>query len=133
MRTARGTGHALSGRITRTTTGGAVNKVLKLALVTAFAFVSVAVRGADITAPEERAELRQRADAYQSERARNRDFQPGEGRLPPGERGEAPPKHKNPHAKSGTKPKPKATHKTSASKTDKAVSSLKKIPGAFVR
>jgi hypothetical protein len=112
--------------------GGPVNKRFGLAFVSVLALGSIAASAADTA--EERSELRQRAEAYQSERARNPDFQPGEGRLAPEQRSEAPPKRQKAQAQSGSKKRARrAATQTTRDKAKKTVTSLKKIPGAFVR
>jgi hypothetical protein len=109
-----------------------VNKLFGLAFVSALALGSFAASAADTA--DERSELRQRAEAYQSERARNPDFQPGERRLTPEQRSEAPRKRPKAQAKSASKKGAKSAKKTTGrDKAKKTVRSLRKIPGAFVR
>ena len=88
---------------------------------------------ADNLGDKEAAELRQRAQEFQNQRARDPDFQPGEGRsaAEPGHASAGPAKR---HAA-----KPKApVKKTEAKepmkeKAARKARSLKNIPGAFVR
>ena len=109
-----------------------MNKLFSVALVSTLALGSLAARAAD--SADERSELRQRAEAYQSERARNPDFQPGDGRLTPQQRAEKPPKRQKAHAKRVSKNQAKSGQtETRRAKAAKRVRSLKKIPGAFVR
>jgi hypothetical protein len=109
-----------------------VNKLFSIALVSTLALGSLAARAADTA--EERSELRQRAEAYQAERARNPEYQPGEGRLTPQQRTEMPPKRQKAHAKRASRSQAKSgPTETRRAKAAKRVRSLKKIPGAFVR
>jgi hypothetical protein len=105
-----------------------MKNVFSVALVAALALGSISARAADT---EERSELRQRAEEYQSQRARNPEFQPGEGRLTPQQPAERPKRHK---ANRSTKNQAKSGQpETRRTKAAKKVRSLKKIPGAFVR
>jgi hypothetical protein len=95
---------------------------------------------------EERSELKQRADAFQAERARNPDFQPGEARLnrTPGQlptdasepkvRAKATKGTKGAKAKQAKATKSKAQRaEKPAQKKKKRGRSFKDLPGAFVR
>jgi hypothetical protein len=103
----------------------AIFVTLAAALVTAGSAWS-----ADNLGEQEAAELRQRAQEFQNQRARDPDFQPGEGRSAP-----------EPERASGKRAKKHAAGATArAKKTQakepleaKAKRSLKNIPGAFVR
>ena len=102
-----------------------MKKIITIVLA-GFAAASLCASAAELT-DQDRAELRQRAQEFQNERARNPEFQPGEGRA-------APPAAA-PHER---KPKKHAAHKTQKKKTmgEKAAAkarSVKNIPGAFVR
>ena len=110
-----------------------MNKLLSTALVCMLTLGALAARAAD-DGTEERSELRQRAEELQAQRARNPDFQPGEGRLSPEQRADAPARSQKPHAKRGSQ-KQANTAKTGTrrERTAKRVRSLKKLPGALVR
>ena len=118
-----------------------MNKFFSVACVASLALACVCASAGEMSS-EERSELKQRADAFQAERARNPDFQPGEGRLnrPSAElRPEA-------TAKKGRAKTAKGTRSTKAAKAAKVQRSgakpdrkrkrgrsLKDLPGAFVR
>jgi hypothetical protein len=129
-------------------------KNLSSIVVAAIALGSFGAAAADLT-EHERAELRQRAQEYQSERTRDPNFEPGEARLnrEPGElraparsqRSEASSRSKSPKASKASKSskahsgerKARASEKTHA-KRDKPrirdrVKQIKKLPGALVR
>ena len=58
---------------------GLVKTLLTMAIASTIALGAIPAHAAD--GAEERSELRQRAEVFQAERARNPDFQPGQGRL----------------------------------------------------
>ena len=89
--------------------------------------------GADNLGDQEAAELRQRAQEFQNERARNPDFQPGEGRsAQEPEHAGAKPAKKRAAKPRGSVKKTEAKEPMKAKAARKA-RSLKNIPGAFVR
>ena len=98
-------------------------------IAVALGAASAGAWSADNLGEKEGAELRQRAQEFQNERARNPDFQPGEGRSAP--------EADRPAKRSKRAAKPEATTaKTKEPMKDKAARkarSLKNIPGAFVR
>lgn len=78
---------------------------------------------------QERAELRQRAEEFQNQRARNPDFQPGEGRstAQPADRIDHKARHtKKLHAST------KHRKETASEKSERKLRSVKNLPGAFV-
>ena len=88
---------------------------------------------ADNLADPEAAELRQRAQEFQSQRARDPDFQPGEGRSAP-EPEQASGKHSKKRAAKAHAPVKKSEAKEPMKeKASRKARSLKNIPGAFVR
>lgn len=110
-----------------------MNTLLITALVSVMTLGSSAARAAD-SGTEERSELRQRAEELQAQRARNPDFQPGEGRLNPEQRAGAPARSGKSHAKRGPQKQAKtAKTGTQRERAAKRVRSLKKLPGALVR
>jgi hypothetical protein len=109
-----------------------VNQLIPLALVSLFAVASVCASGAELTS-EDRSELRQRADELQAQRARNPDYQPGEGRQnPPAAEAPKARSHARNNASKKTVAK-SAPPETRRAKVARKARSLKKIPGAFVR
>jgi hypothetical protein len=112
-----------------TIVGGIVNTLIPLALASSFAVACACASAAELT-NEDRAELRQRADELQAQRARNPDYQPGEGRLNP-QPTQAPRAHAR-HTSKKTVAK-SAPPETRRAKVARKARSLKKIPGAFVR
>jgi hypothetical protein len=127
-----------------------MNKTYSAVLFSIFAMGSVCSFAADLSG-DERSELRQRAETFQAQRARNPSFEPGEARLPR-ERGDlrldrqtsdVKPRHtKMPKGAKGTKgmkAKKTSAKKTSAkitkakAKQGKSPRSLKNLPGALVR
>jgi hypothetical protein len=101
-----------------------------LFIAAAWAAASAGAWSADNLAEKEGAELRQRAQEFQNERARNPDFQPGEGRSAPAA--------DHPTAKRSkrvAKPEAKVakTQEPMKAKAARKARSLKNIPGAFVR
>jgi hypothetical protein len=107
-----------------------VNKLIAVALMSLFAAASV--RAAELS-NEDRTELRQRADELQAQRARNPEFQPGEGRLNPS--AAATPRKTTRHARGAAKKTSakSAPPETRRAKVSKKARSLKNLPGAFVR
>ena len=115
--------------------------LIAFALVSGFALASATASAAELTDPD-RSELRQRAEAFQAERSRNPNFQPGEGRLSP-QTADSPPRQargvKKTAAKSAKREaraeKTEATAKpeTRRQKAAKKARSLKNVRGAFVR
>jgi hypothetical protein len=78
---------------------------------------------------KEGAELRQRAQEFQNQRARNPDFQPGEGRSI-AEAGQPAPKRS---ARRAANAKIDKTQEPLRDKARRKARSLENIPGAFVR
>jgi hypothetical protein len=85
---------------------------------------------ADNLGDNEGAELRQRAQEFHNERARDPDFQPGAGRSAP-EAHHPTAKRSKRAAKSA--PKVAKTKEPMKTKAARKARSLKNIPGAFVR
>ena len=108
-----------------------MNRLSTIAMFLTVALSALSAHAAD-SAADERSELRQRAEAFQAERARNPDFQPGEGRLN-AQRGEVQPKRERQARLVKIQPAKNAAKKTTREKAAKRVRSLKKLPGAFVR
>ncbi|MDB5904803.1 MAG: hypothetical protein JWM26_3681 [Betaproteobacteria bacterium] len=107
-----------------------MNKLIAVALMSLFAVASVCA--AELS-NDDRSELRQRADELQAQRARNPEYQPGEGRLNPP--AAAAPKARA-HARRGAARKTaakSAAPETRRAKAAKKARSLKNLPGAFVR
>jgi hypothetical protein len=105
-----------------------MNRTIAIALAAVFGAASLSASGAELT-DQDRSELRQRAQEFQNERARNPDFQPGQGRINP-EPADTGAKRSARATKAKAAGKPKETRRQKAAKK---VRSLKKIPGAFVR
>jgi hypothetical protein len=99
-----------------------VNRIA-LVLAAGFAAVSICASAADLT-DHDRSELRQRAEAFHAERARNPEYQPGEGRL--NRQPDATP------ARSARASKRHAVAKTGETRRHKAARKIRNIPGAFV-
>lgn len=108
-----------------------MNRLMTIAIASTLALGAISAGAAD-SAADERSELRQRAEAFQAERARNPDFQPGEGRLN-AQRSDVQPKRDRQARLVRNKPAKTAAKETRREKAAKRVRSLKKIPGAFVR
>jgi hypothetical protein len=106
-----------------------VHKLIAVALLSVFAVASV---GAAELSNEDRTELRQRAGELQAQRARNPEYQPGEGRLNPP--AAAAPKARTHARRAGKKTAAEpAAPQTRRGKVAKKARSLKNLPGAFVR
>jgi hypothetical protein len=104
-----------------------VNKLIAVLPIVIASF-SVAAFAGELS-NEDRSELRQRADAFQAERARNPDYQPGEGRLNR-QSADAPPRAVRTSRKGAAD---SAKPDTRRHKAAKKARSLKNLPGAFVR
>ena len=103
--------------------------ISRLFIAAIWAAASAGAWSADNLGEQEGAELRQRAQEFQNQRARNPDFQPGEGRSAP--EADHPEKRSKRAAKSQAKvAKTKEPMKEQVSRKAR---SLKNIPGAFVR
>ena len=135
-----------------------MNRLYSAVLVAILGFGSICSFAADLSG-DERSELRQRADAFQAERARNPSFEPGDGRLArerdvgaTRQPGELKARHAKPskRAKAGKAGKAgkakRATKATKATKAKKAMKtrsshrkraqhkrSVRNLPGALVR
>ena len=68
-----------------------MKKLIAVSAAFAAALACTGAASAAELAEQERSELRQRAEMFQSQRARNPDFQPGEGRVSP-QRADVPPR-----------------------------------------
>lgn len=104
-----------------------MKNITGIAIAAALAAAAWSASSADLS-DQERTELRQRAEEYHNERARNPEFQPGAGRLNP-----EPAEHASRRSKHVQK-----THATSdkkegmRAKAARKVRSLKNVPGAIV-
>ena len=97
-------------------------------VLASFAAASLCASAAELS-DQERAELRQRAQEFQNQRARDPDFQPGEGRAtaqPADEIDHKARRTKKTHAGA------KHRKETAAEKAKRKVRSMKNLPGAFV-
>ena len=113
--------------------------LIALAVVSGFALASTGAFAADFT-DQDRSELRQRAEAFQAERARNPNFQPGEGRLsrqtadlPPREARGAGKGRVSKASKRASKGNARASKGKTETRRQKASRKVKNIPGAIVR
>jgi hypothetical protein len=105
-----------------------VNRLIAIVSIAVAAAFSTGASAGELSG-DERSELRQRAEEFQSQRARNPEYQPGEGRLSRAS-GDAPARAMR---ASGKAPPDSAHPETRRQKAAKKARSLKNIPGAFVR
>ena len=107
-----------------------MKKIFGVIIAALLGAASAGAWSADNLGEKEGAELRQRAQEFQNERARNPEFQPGEGRSAP-EAEHATTKR----SKRAAKPEAKVakTKEPMKEKAARKARSLKNIPGAFVR
>lgn len=104
-----------------------MENIAGIVIAAALAAASWSAWSADLD-DQERTELRQRAQEYQNQRARDPEFQPGVGRLNP-----EPAEHAGNHSRHVKKTSAASSRKEGMrEKAARKVRSLKNVPGAIV-